>query len=247
MKLLLKRYATHIYGCSEKVLDVMFGSQWIRNHRISVLHNGISLKPYGALEGSAEKSRARFGIPTLGPIVGHIGRLSAAKNHQFLLRIFQRYQAGCPSATLVLAGEGELRDDLELQVAELGLTSSVRFLGLIPQDAIPELLKCLDVLVMPSLHEGLPVTLVEAQCAGVPCVVSSAVTRECDLGLQLVDFVDLNRTAEEWSQYVSAAQTKPRPSWEVVRQGIQAKGYDIATCVGELTRLYRGGEANAST
>ncbi len=240
MRGLIKRNATHILGCSRGALASMFGKGWDSDSRMSVVRNGIALAPYAAIcRRNKEDLRQELSIPNGNEILGHLGRFDEVKNHRYLIEIFRRYLDKGHKATLVLIGDGGLRREIERQVEAIALGEHVRFLGKRPQTEVPQLLGAFDVLVMPSLNEGLPVTLVEAQAAGVPCVISDAITREADLGLGLLRFVSLKAGGEEWCEQIMEALRMERPDWDTRKRAIQESGYDISSSADALSRIYQ--------
>jgi len=239
MRCLIRRFATHVFGCSRAVLAAAFGERWPAESRMSVLHNGIDFAPYALLRGGQAELRRRLSLPTTGSILGHIGNFTAAKNHAFLIEVFRQYRARDPGATLILVGDGTLRPQLERQIEACSLNSHVRLLGRRSQSDIPDILAAFDALVMPSLHEGLPVSLIEAQAAGVPCVVSSAITDEADLGLGLIQFVGLADGCEPWANAIGTALTTNRPNWAASCEALTSQGYDIRDTATVLTRIYQ--------
>ena len=102
-----------------------------------------------------------------------MGRLAPEKNHAFLLQVFAEIHHALPNAVLLLAGRGPLEDELRAKAAQLGLGEAVRFLGVC--DDVPEVLRAMDVFLMPSTSEGLAMAAVEAQASGLPCVLSTGV------------------------------------------------------------------------
>jgi glycosyltransferase EpsF len=242
---LIKRFATRILACSENVFGTVFGPQWSRDRRMLVMRNGIDLTPYSILQYDRVEICRKFEIPVAGTVLGHIGNFSAAKNYRFLVELFKYYLQTDPSATLVLMGDGELRQETERQVQDCGLNSHVRFLGRRPQAEVPDLLAAINVLVMPSIYEGLPVTLVEAQSAGVPCVISESITKEADLGLGLLKFVNLRCSPDQWCEQITAALRNSRPEWTTRRNALQAAGYDRADSSSALSRVYQDPDSAA--
>lgn len=238
MRQLIKRFATHILGCSREVLEVMFGKGYLADSRMCVMRNGIALAPYSTVRQDRDELCRKFSIPAGGAILGNVGNFSEAKNHRFLIDVFRRYVGSHPEATLVLVGDGALRHEIEKQVDDLALGKRVRLLGRQPQSDIPGLLNAFDVLVMPSIHEGLPVSLVEAQAAGLPCVVSDAITKEADLNLGLLRFVDPKSSGDKWCSEITMALGVTRPDWPVRYSALQSAGYDVSSSANSLTRIY---------
>ena len=243
MRRLIQRYATHIFGCSRGVLGATFGDGWSSDPRMAVMRNGIDLAPYSMPCPSQTELRKQLSLPPEGKILGHIGNLNASKNHRFLIELFREYLERDSKATLVLVGDGTLRSEIERQVEVCSLGKRVRLLGRRPQTEIPGLLAAFDVLVMPSIHEGLPVSLIEAQAAGVPCVVSNGITKEVDLGLGLLEFVDLRGGPAQWMNRIDLALRRQRPCWETRRDALILSGYDTNDASSALYRVYQKGSA----
>jgi len=133
--------------------------------RLTVVHNGLAWCPSSL---SRTAARTKFALPTDGPVIVNIGRLSEQKNQSFLLRVLERL----PEAHLAIAGDGELRDALRTEAARLGIAERVHFLGRLDQPSIADLLAAADLFAQPSLFEGQSNALLEAMNAGVPVVAS---------------------------------------------------------------------------
>lgn len=137
---------------------------------------------------------------------------------------------------LILAGDGPLRTDMENLAAKLGLDDDVRFIGI--EERVHALLKTLDVFVMPSLYEGLPVTLVEAQASGVPCVISDGITEEADAGLGLVKRLSLKEPPRQWATAVLRAAEATKPDGAHIKETLRRQGYDAGENAGAVMKLY---------
>ncbi len=137
---------------------------------------------------------------------------------------------------LVLVGDGELRSSIQKLVEEKGLNKYIKFLGI--REDIPELMNMFDVFVMPSLYEGLPVTLIEAQAAGTPCVVSDNVTREVDMGLNLVEFVPLDSPVETWIEKIIEKAGKKCRNLDKIREVYRKRKYDVDETVKDIMEIY---------
>ena len=197
---------------------------------VQVLPYGIDLRPFGR---SAASLKAQLGIPESAPVVGAVGRLVKQKNHLFLLDAF----AAAPDRELhlAIAGDGPLRADIESAVAERGISSRVHLLGL-RGDVPAVLLGLFDAFAMPSLHEGLPVALLEAQAAGLPCLVSDAVSPHATLLPGLVERLPLQASA--WSAKLGEASRRPRLAPAMACAQMRAAGCDVAASWTRLTALY---------
>lgn len=150
---------------------------WLFGERATfeVINNGIEVGRFAYRPGRRDRVRHDLGLDNKF-VVGNVGAFLAAKNHAFLLKTFQSLACDVPEAMLMLIGLGPLESRIRAQVTDLGLTSRVLFLG--RRADIPDLLSGMDCLVFPSLHEGFPLVVLEAQAAGLPCFISDAITEE---------------------------------------------------------------------
>lgn len=146
-----------------------------RGTEVEVVHNGIDTARFAFRPEARARLRATLNLDGTFA-VGHIGAFLPAKNHGFLVSIFHRLSERIPEARLLLVGAGPLEPDVRSQVSKLGLDERVHFLG--RRSDVPDLLSAMDCLAFPSLHEGLPLAVLEAQASGLPCVISDAITDE---------------------------------------------------------------------
>lgn len=163
------RYSDMITGCSTGVLDQVIPSH-ASDPRCRVLYYGVESHARGTAQ-ERNDLRKELRLADDSPLVLHVGRLATQKNHGGLLRIFASVVKKVPNATLILAGEGPLRTQVEAQIAGLGLTDSVQLLGM--RADVPRLMTCSDVLLFPSFHEGLPVVSLESCASNLPLVGSN--------------------------------------------------------------------------
>jgi glycosyltransferase involved in cell wall biosynthesis len=164
--------------------------------------------------------------------VGNISRFSAQKNHTFLLRVFEQIHRINPDTVLLLVGDGDLRPQIEAQIAASGLQDAVILTGV--RSDTWNYYQAMDVFLMPSLYEGLPVSLVEAQTAGLPCCVSNGVPQEAAI-TKLVQFKGLDASAEEWAAWVLNRASEPRQDYSA--EMAQA-GYSIVQTAQWLQDFY---------
>lgn len=216
----VKKAATHFYACSEKAATWLFGNE---AKNIHILNNGIEIEQFKYSSLMRETVRKELGIAKDAPVIGHIGRFSTQKNHPYLLDVFAEILKKKPEAILVLVGDGSERGRIARKVAELKIEQSVKLLGV--RKDIPQLLQAFDLFVFPSIHEGLPVTLIEAQGAGLPCMISDNITREVDMEMGLIHYVSLNYKQDWIDKALSVLQLNPPR--EIKTQALKEKGYDI--------------------
>ena len=218
-------------ACSRAAGDFLFG-----RGRYEELPNAIDVETYRFKEPVRTDVRARLGLGD-APVVGHVGRFSEEKNHRFLLDVFGELLRLKPGARLVLIGDGSLRPGIEERAADRGLADYVLFLG--DRKDVPALYQAMDVLVLPSLFEGLPMVGVEAQCAGLPMVCSDRVPDEVAIGD--CEFLSLEKPARQWAHHVSQALERGR-DLSLRAQGeemTRTAGFDITHEADRLARRYR--------
>ncbi|PWW07545.1 glycosyltransferase EpsF [Paenibacillus cellulosilyticus] len=240
MRVLMRRNATRMLGCSRDACESLFGRQCWHDGRVDVFPNAIPLSPFAALPIDRTLLRSRFGAEQDDCLIGHIGRFSPQKNHALLLDAFAQFVLIRPNARLLLAGDGPLRPEMERKAKALGLEERVRFLGL--RSDIPELLGTLDAFVLPSLYEGLGIVLIEAQAAGVPCLVSSSVPKEADLSLGMLQKLGTDESPQRWAEAMDGlvGMHEGVPTWNEREFALGQHGYDIRVATAELERMYEG-------
>ena len=228
LKLLFKRtiakQATHLFACAEAAGRWMFGTDHFR-----VLHNAIDAAHYTFDPQVRAEVRAELGIAPNAFVAGHVGRLMVPKNHAFLLKVFARLPA---QSCLLLVGDGELRQQMEQLAEELHIRDRVIFAGL--RTDVDRMLQAMDVFVFPSLYEGLPLSIVEAQAAGLPCLISDKVPIECKK-TELVTQLPLDASPEAWAGAVLTAARTPRTN---TLEQIRDSGFDIQANAEWLTAYY---------
>jgi glycosyltransferase involved in cell wall biosynthesis len=232
----IRRFATIRLAASGKAAEALFGSGWKHRELCRLLYCGIDLTPFRAQVDPSV--RGGLQLPSNAFVIGHVGRFDAQKNHRFLLEIFRQVADGDSSARLLLIGDGPLRTEIVRRAAEFGLTNRVVFAGL--QADVPRLLLgAVDVFVMPSLYEGLPLAGIEAQAAGLPCVMSDTITRELDVLPQLIRRLPLSAPAHVWANSVFAArQLRTVLSRAEVLKALEDSPFHIANSVTQLQRIY---------
>ena len=177
--------------------------------------------------------RDELGIGQSQLVVGHIGRYTKEKNHEFILKIFSELKKMDSNARLLMIGDGPLHTQIRQTAEQLGLSSDVIFTGV--RSDVERLVQAMDVFVLPSLYEGLPVTMVEAQAAGLPCIISDKVPPECILTEGLVDVMPLSASPGAWAEKILAKRAIPRTDR---RAEIAAHGFDITTEAVKLQEFY---------
>ncbi len=221
----IKKFATDLLACSEAAGDWMFGG-----HSYSIIKNGITLSRYTYSQQYRQQCRQKLGASDEF-LIGCVGRLDPQKNPFYMLDVAGKLRTQNTSFKIVMIGDGELREKFKNEIAARGLSKYFCLVGAV--DNVNEWMSALDCLVMPSLFEGLPFVLVEAQAAGLSCVVSSNVSREADL-TGLVSYVELEAGAEKWTEEILCTAGKERP--DTSQQLIDA-GYSIESTAKKVTEI----------
>lgn len=231
IKLFYKRQipacATQLFACGEEAGDWMFNGA-----PYQIVNNAIDTAQYAFDLERRNLMRSALGLPTDTFAIGHVGRFHMVKNHKFLLDVFAEIKRKRANAVLLLVGDGDLRQEMEKKAALLGISDSVIFTGV--RSDVSDLMQVMDCFVFPSLYEGLPVTLMEAQAAGLPCIVSDGVPVECDK-TGLVRHFPLSVGAAHWAEEILKIPASSRR--DTSDQIVQA-GYDIAANAKWLQSFY---------
>lgn len=201
----LPSVVTHRFSCGEEAGKFLF-----RGKSFDVIPNAVDAKYFSFDPVARMAKRQELGLGDRF-VVGHVGRMSYQKNHFYLLRIFSELLKLDPKAMLMLVGTGEREAELKQRVADLGISGSVMFLG--SRSDVRDLYQAMDVFVLPSLFEGIPVVGVEAQFAGLPCLFSKAVPEEVAFSSNC-HFLDLKTSAKEWAEKIIAIKDVERQKCE---------------------------------
>lgn len=223
----ISKYATNLFACGEDAGDWMFNGA-----PYQIVNNAIDAVAYAYDPAKRIEMRQKLGLRD-ELVVGHVGRFNPQKNHLFLLDIFAVLLKKEPNAALLLIGGGEDMPKIQAKAQTLGIEEHVRFLGI--RSDVADLMQAMDVFVFPSLYEGLPVTMVEAQAAGLPCLISDKVPSECILTNGLVDVLPLSAEPETWAAKILEKRNLPRSDR---RSEIAAHGFDITTEAVKLQKFY---------
>jgi len=234
----VRRYATLGLACSETAAETLFGKHWRHDPRWQVLHYGIDLKPFSAPNDRRLELRRSLELPDDAFVIGHVGRMSPEKNHQFLITLAREIVSQMPQIYFVLVGDGPLRPQVESWIHQQGLAPRVRLLG--SRGDVPDLMMNLfDLFLFPSIYEGLPLSIIEAQAAGLPIVASTAVPTEAIVVPSLVHRLALNESLSAWVKVLLDAQRTGLPiprdqSLSLVKQS----DFNIDICTERLFHIY---------
>jgi len=224
--------STHMLAVSEKAARYIYGDKLVNQQNVQIVKNGINASEFKYSESKREEMRRNFNIGE-EVVIGHIGRFVEQKNHDFLLKIFVQYKKIQPAAKLMLIGIGPLQEIIKSKVKELDLEKDVLFLGL--RKDVKDILQAIDLLLFPSLFEGLPGVVLEAQAAGLPALVSSEMSSEVKI-TNFVEMLELGKSAIEWAEKMKELLEKltRRDTYEELLEA----GYDIQSVVRWYETFY---------
>lgn len=228
----LRNNVDYYFACSDVAGKWLFGKEIVKQSNYFLMKNAIDVEKYAYSESSRMKIRDEFNLKNKF-VVGHVGRFHPQKNHLFLVDVFNEIHKKNPASVLLLVGMGDLMGLVKEKVLELKLEDSVIFAG--ARADVNELLSAFDVFVFPSLFEGLPVTLVEAQAAGLPVVCSDSITKEV-IVTDLLEMLSLNQCVETWASVAISKLNMKRE--KNVKDKIAFAGYDISESSVWLEQFY---------
>ena len=216
---------------SSEAGEFTFGKRNIKRGNVHLLNNGLQYEKYGFNSKKRSEIRKAFNIEEK-LVVGHVGRFSEQKNHTFLIDVFAEILKTNENAILLLIGTGEKQQGIKQKVQKLDIAEKVIFAG--TRDDVPELLSAIDLMVFPSLYEGMPNVVIEAQAAGLPVVASDSITKEADI-TGLVKYISLEKNAKEWAKTaLEHIKFFERRSYQ---EEFFEAGYDIKAVVEKFINL----------
>lgn len=239
LRLPLLGRADYCFACSKEAGESVFGAKWDGSPKARLIPNAIDAEKFRYDVAVRERLRAELKIGDCY-VIGHVGRFHYAKNHEFLLEVFARLHHSLmlqgKRCVLMLLGEGDGMGKVKAQAEGLGVAGDVFFMG--NKKNVEEYYQVFDFFLFPSRFEGLPGTVVEAQAAGLRCLVSDRITPEVGLS-GLVCFESLDKPAGVWAEYVAGHMEYEREDMCGV---IKEAGFDVKRQAAELERFYCSGQ-----
>lgn len=230
----LSTLANHFFACSTEAGDYLFADK-VPSEDVVVFPNGINTEKFAFSSTVRSNQRQLLGAEDVTIVIGHVGRMAAQKNQVFLLRAFAAYHRTIPDSLLCVLGDGPLKEDLIRQAENLNITQAVRFMGV--QANPSPYYQAFDQFWMPSLFEGLPVSALEAQAAGLPCLLSDTVSRETNVsGFCSFFSTETPRAVENWAE--SAMDTGLNHAREDGALLLKKAGFDVFSEGKRLTEVY---------
>lgn len=231
---LILKYSTRLLACSTEAGVCLYGNKFLKKGL--VLPNPIQLDKIKNINTqNVAKLTEKYEIDDQTLVVGHVGRLVEVKNHDFMLNIALILKQKNIKFKMFFLGNGPLKEELELKIKEKKLESNIIMTGNVTN--VYEYMQIFDVLLLPSFYEGLPVTLIEAQASNLPCIVSNNVSKESDLGLDLINFCDIE-DAQKWAELCIRSKQNMKISNNIIYEKIIEKNFDSDVLIKKYEKLY---------
>lgn len=232
-QIVLGRYATEYWACSEKARSFMFSKRLYP--KVVYVHNAVDTAVFCPNSEKREKIRKELKVEN-NFVVGHIARMCVDKNQLFLLEVFKKLLEIKSNAKLLFVGDGELKEQILAKANALEITENIVFTGF-KKDTVKYYMAS-DVFCLPSVNEGLGLSLIEAQACGVPCVTSDRVPKEADVTGN-VKYLDLDDSLEKWAEALIAMSEQ---KIEYPAEKLKNAGYDIDVEAEKLRGFFEEGK-----
>lgn len=238
-RLLIQLFATKRLAISKDAALYLYGKRCMNKGEATIIPNAIDTSKYfiKKSEGSSEL-RGKYFLENKSPIIGHVGRFDSMKNHPFLIDIMSEFVKKSPNSLLIFIGDGPKRKEIEEKVKRRNLQSNVFFLGI--RSDVNVWMKIFDIVVMPSLFEGLCGVAIEAQAAGTPSVLSNGIPREVDMGTGLIKFVSLEESLKTWVDTINEQLQVKVPNLTFIEHCFNERGYTLNSEIEKLSLIYKG-------
>ncbi len=236
----MKNNTDYCFACSKAAGNYLFRDKC---GNVKIIKNGINTDNYKFDESTRARVRKELGVGADTAVIGHVGRLCSIKNQEFLIDCYADYRKKNNDSVLVIAGDGEMREQLITRAKNLGVGDNVKFLGF--RNDLNRLLQAFDLFVLTSFNEGFPITVIEAQTTGLHCLISDSVTREVGI-TRLVDYMPLSLGKQKWADKIYEITNENFSSdnrteySEIVKQA----GYDIVDTAEEIEKFFLKNEGD---
>jgi len=222
---------TDAFACGTEAGKWLYG-----NHPFTIISNGRDIQKYQFDIRTRQRIRSDMGVSDNDLLIGHVGNFNAQKNQPFLVNIFKEVLKIKSDAKLYLMGSGGTLDSVKRLSEELGISEKIIFTGSISN--VPDMLQAMDVMVLPSLHEGLPLVVVEWQMAGVPCLVSDKVTKECAY-TNFVKYKSLSDSYQSWAnEIIHLSECNRRHNSDLAIKLASENGFDLSQNAVKLEQFF---------
>ena len=224
--------ADYWFACSDKAAVRLYGKDYKTYPNYYAIPNAINAEKYFYNSETAQKIRKAIGVDSHALLCGHVGTFSVPKNHTFLIDIFSEVLKVKPEARLVCCGTGDLMPIVKEKAKAMGILDKIIFSGVVKN--CNEYLMAMDVFVFPSLFEGFPVSVIEAEATGTPVVMSDVITKEVDI-TPIIRRMSLNDSPTEWARTICDLVANERGKYNKV---IVNSKYNMRTSISQISSLY---------
>lgn len=234
---LVRTIPTLRIGCSITANDFMYGRKSVEKRKSVVFHNALNIEEFAYNDTWRQSIRNELNIPHDAFVIGNVGRLNKQKNHIYLLNVFRELIKRKENSYLVIFGEGDLKESIINEANRFGVSNKLILPGV--RKDVNKCLSALDVFAFPSLYEGLPNAVVEAEAAGLPCVLSNTITEEVKIAKN-VAFLPISQISiEKWAKTILSFEGSRNAN---AIYDLEKAGYSIDTTVKQLTNLIFGSD-----
>jgi len=227
-KLFIPLFANKFFACSEDAGKWFFSKKILNGPDFYIIKNAIDTQKFSYDEKMRNIVRKELEIDDNAVVIGNVGRFKKQKNQLFLIDIFAEYKKRNKNSILLIVGFGDLEEKLKEKIKYLGLEESVKILG--QRNDVNNIMQAMDIFVLPSLYEGLGIVLIEAQSAGLPCIVSNSIPKEAKITNEFFR-CDVNDSPKKWANYIEKCD-------KLKRTEKNCDCYDIRKNSKELEKLY---------
>ncbi len=226
-------FANTYFACSKEAGEWFFSNRILKQEskKYFIINNGINIDKFKYNEELRKKIRQKFNITDKTMLIGHIGRFSKQKNHEFAINLFKEIHEENENTKMWLIGEGEKKEKIVDLVNANHLESYVEFLGI--RQNVNELLQAIDVFVLPSIYEGMPLVAVEAQVSGAKCILSDKITKEAKI-TDKTEYITIDNGIQSWKDAILKCDYERNNKYH-----IDFDRYDIKFNVVELVKTYK--------
>lgn len=226
----LNKYSDYKFACSREAANYIFKEEGSKD--CIIIKNGVDLSKFKVTNADVMKVKKEMNIKDNSLVIGNVARFSQVKNHKFLIDVFYEISRKNENAILVLVGDGELKQDIVDKVNKYGIEDKVIFTGI--REDIPCIMKMFNVFILPSFFEGLGIVLIEAQACGIKCIVSKNITKEADMNMGLLTYLDINDSINMWADEAIRPYSHP----DNTLRNIESLGYDIKKVASFIEDFY---------
>lgn len=228
--------STDLLACGKEAGSFVFG----KNKKFKIINNAVDIEKFKPADNKMQQEikvlKDKYDLNNK-LILGHIGRFNIQKNHKFIVKILRDLKKQNCDFKFLFIGDGELKEEILDSVRKEGLEENIVYLGL--QGNINIWLNIMDILVFPSLFEGLPVVLVEAQSTGLPCIISNKISSDVDLGLNLVKFLSIEDGTDIWVNEIINNNMKKECNQDKIKEQLKREGYYLQDNIKMIENIYK--------